>query len=642
MGIKPPTIASEGLPSELGTAYDIVKEVYDNLPALTTLAEDFDNLEQNFVPKTRTVNGKDLSNNIIINYSDLGNIPATLTDYSSSIASATTGIFKKTAAGVWAFSSLTATDIPVLDTGKLTSGTLPVVRGGTGRTDNKSAGLINAVNITIGSTSKSFDGSAAVAWTLAELGAQAVNANLTSFSALTGAADRLPYFTGLNTVTLATFTAFGRSVVAAADATAVNNLLGVQTKVDADLVTELFNSATYDANFVTGIYKEYRGKYLYQLPLLEVLTCTRNSTATALGPTAVNTFDINEPRIAYDQNTGKRLGLLGEEARTNLLLYSEDISNAAWTKINTGTVTAKSVTTVAGQILNVRQGVTKGASAVGYTGTWELSGTLTAVSLSLDEGVGTNRVILDINLVTGVTTIPNVTGTFVLVSLVVTKSINGWVIALSVTSDTSTSIRQRLSCTGDGSVINIYRQQLETGPSGSSYIPTTNIALNRLGDVINEPLSITNASAGSIFVEFTLTSLNKISGSRATIIKINDSINTGQRGFGLIVENNTFFAHIRNAVTSNSVPITVADSLSSVKALVSFDNTTLKFLVAINGIVNEVGLGSSIDLTGFVSHLYIAGASSMAGTFISHSKTVKRCSYFARSFTAAEAATITK
>ena len=57
------------------------------------------------------------------------------------------------------------------------------------------------------------------------------NANLTAFGALSGAADKLPYFSGAGAVTLAGFTAFARSLLDDGDAAAARATLGVPATI---------------------------------------------------------------------------------------------------------------------------------------------------------------------------------------------------------------------------------------------------------------------------------------------------------------------------------------------------------------------------------------------------------------------------
>jgi len=196
-----------------------------------------------------------------------------------------------------------------------------------------------------------------------------------------------------------------------------------------------------------------------------------------------------------------------------------------------------------------------------------------------------------------------------------------------------------LTMTPSGSVVDL---QLELGVSATSIIRgNEGSQVTRSADVISRALTTTNANAGSIFIEFDLISFVKGGGLNTTIVKLNDAGNSGNRGFALTLNQNTYSAYIRNASALGSISIAVADSLVPIKALVSFDNVSLKLLIAINGITNELTLGAAIDLTGFVSNLFIAGGSNMTGTGIEHSKTVKRCTYIPRALTAAEAQAIT-
>ena len=73
------------------------------------------------------------------------------------------------------------------------------------------------------------------------------------------------------------------------------------------------------------------------------IQCTRASAATCYGPDGkLRTVAANVPRIDYDPVTGKCLGLLVEEARTNLLLNSASFAAPAW-GINRSTIGASTV-----------------------------------------------------------------------------------------------------------------------------------------------------------------------------------------------------------------------------------------------------------------------------------------------------------
>jgi hypothetical protein len=76
----------------------------------------------------------------------------------------------------------------------------------------------------------------AATMTTALAGKQALHANLTAFAGLALIADRLPYADGDGTLALATFTAFGRTLAALADAAAGRTALGAQVDLGFDAV----------------------------------------------------------------------------------------------------------------------------------------------------------------------------------------------------------------------------------------------------------------------------------------------------------------------------------------------------------------------------------------------------------------------
>jgi hypothetical protein len=115
---------------------------------------------------------------------------------------------------------------------------LAMARGGLGADVSAYAGLVkisggvaSAVTVTAYIETLLNDAAATDARATLELvpgtNVQAYDAELAALAGLTSAADRLPYFTGLGTAALATFTAYGRSLIDDADAATAQATLGL-------------------------------------------------------------------------------------------------------------------------------------------------------------------------------------------------------------------------------------------------------------------------------------------------------------------------------------------------------------------------------------------------------------------------------
>ena len=206
------------------------------------------------------------------------------------------------------------------------------------------------------------------------------------------------------------------------------------------------------------------------------ITFTRASTATYTGYDGlIKTAASGAPRFDFNPTTGESLGILIEESRTNLLTYSEQFDNAAWTKVGTASVTANNVTAPDGTLtadtlnfpamadrINPFDG-TAVTSNTTYTASIWLSGTGT-IELSLANGNGTYAI-----------TTNEITLTPVLTRYQVTHT-------TSATTTISYFIVGRYNGTGTATSAVAWGAQLEAGSFATSYIPTTSAQATRAAD----------------------------------------------------------------------------------------------------------------------------------------------------------------
>ena len=269
----------------------------------------------------------------------------------------------------------------------------------------------------------------------------------------------------------------------------------------------------------------------------------QRSTATAYTPTTtqaitnyipvLETAAIDAPRFDYTPTTQTALGLLIEEQRTNLLTYSEQFDNAAWTKTRSS-ITANIVVAPDGAITGdklVEDTATGSHTVRNATSVTIVSGTtLTAsvfakaaegafVIVGIGDGGGVNISRTTFNLSTGAIGSSATAAANVSVPIPsITPVGNGWYrCAVTATVTIALTAQQWIfkgsnatgaaNYTGDGiSGIYIWGAQLESGAFITSYIPTVASQVTRSADVAvmtgTNFSTWYNATEGTFFAQF--------------------------------------------------------------------------------------------------------------------------------------------
>lgn len=212
---------------------------------------------------------------------------------------------------------------------------------------------------------------------------QAYNANLAAIAGLTGAADKVPYFTGVGATATADFTAAGRAVVGAANAAAQRTALGLVIGTDVQAFdSELaaiagLTSAADRVPYFTGAGTAALGVF------------------TAFGRSLVDDADASTARTTLGLGTvatlaapaGALVGTTDAQTLTNKTLTAPVIA----TIVNTGTLTLPTSTdTLVGR--NTTDTLAnKTLSAPSISGVWTSVGAqvITPTTVTITANAGT-------------------------------------------------------------------------------------------------------------------------------------------------------------------------------------------------------------------------------------------------------------
>ena len=275
----------------------------------------------------------------------------------------------------------------------------------------------------------------------------------------------------------------------------------------------------------------------------------------------------NIPRIDYNPD-GTVKGLLVEEARTNLATYSEDVTNAAWTKTNLTATSIDTLTLAAGTSTKTLVQIIS-SSATGRTVSFEAKeGTHRYLQLYFDADAAP-WVTFDLRdgsisnsgtTVTGQSS-PAPDGWFRYT--VTTDSITATNVSFAATDIAAT----RRGVTASTGTLQLRRIQSEVGSFPTSYIPTSGSTATRAADIASIPVTDFgyNQDQGTVVVEF-----DTLDTTLAIPFKIEDTGGSTTLLRGLSSSGAAFVQVFNGGVSQASLNVGALSSGQSYKLSTSF------------------------------------------------------------------------
>lgn len=326
----------------------------------------------------------------------------------------------------------------------------------------------------------------------------------------------------------------------------------------------------------------------------------------------------NAARFDFDPVTLVCKGLLIEEARTNLVKYSQDFSNASWTLGNAtiGSSTTSPDGTANGQSL--METVTSGGHRYYVTSSITATNAATYTYTVFVKANGRNYVRLADTAVSNVTCFFDINaGTVGTVGSAVTASSitnfgNSWYRCSITYVMVGTAATPALNISTDGTTVSyagdvtkgvyVWGAQLEAGAFPTSYIPTTTTALTRNADIANMTgtnfSDWFNASEGAFQMQ--LFTAVPTSGSQVPI-SIND--NTTANYLQTYILNSINRLYYKVAVTSTQCEFTAASAVTNNNTFnYCFGYKLNNFQLAVNAVL---GAGDTLGTIPTVTQMQI-------------------------------------